>query len=51
MKGRHRKRTPTETRPAVFFDCGMWFRSGDPSTYDRWSVLAPLNDYQEKLAA
>lgn len=50
-RGEHRARRPSEDRPAVFFRCGMWMRSGHYSTYDAWPVLAPLNDYQRKLVA
>lgn len=48
-KGKHRKRRPSPSRPAVFLRCGIWMRSGHYSTYDAWPVLKPLNDYQRRL--
>lgn len=51
-RGRHRKRRKysiSVDHPVVFYACGFWFRSGHPSTYDRWPIHYPLNDYQRKL--
>jgi hypothetical protein len=48
-RGAHRPHTASVEHPVVFYEYGHWWRTGHPSTYDRWLVTAPLTPYQQKL--